>query len=112
MIMSGTGGIFKLRRCALWSYQSWIFTLIMAGHAFDVTVRWNQVLYRYSDSLLKELNDLSNEHDGKIDWNDGSDLWTQEHRDDFHRRAAIVSKKLQEELCEKYIVINHFDEYL
>ena len=65
-----------------------------------------------SDSLLKELKDLSNEHDGQIDWNDGSDLWTQEHRDDFHHRAAIVGKKLQEELFGKYIVINHFEEYL
>lgn len=67
-----------------------------------------------SNSLKKELEALCREYDDQIDWSDpgNSEDWTKGHKDDFRRRAAIVGKKLQEELIGKYTVINRFEEYL
>lgn len=67
-----------------------------------------------SDGLKKELEALCCEYDDQIDWSDpgNSEGWTKEHEDGFYRRAAQVGKKLQDELKDRYKVINHFEEYL
>lgn len=67
-----------------------------------------------SDSLMKELHELCDEYDNRINWDDpnSSVPWTEEHKKDFKCRAAFAGKKLQEELCGKYAVINCFEEYI
>lgn len=67
-----------------------------------------------SEGLKKELEALCDEYDDQIDWSDpgNSKGWTKEHKDDFRRRAAQVGKKLQDELKDRYTVINRFEKYL
>lgn len=67
-----------------------------------------------SESLKRELGELCTDYDSQLDWDDpGSSAgWTKEQEDDFHRRAAIAGKKLQEELRGKYTVINFFEKWL
>lgn len=67
-----------------------------------------------SDSLREELRGLCDDYDNRLDWSDpgNSKGWTKEQREDFNRRAAIAGKRLQEELCGKYTVINHFEKWL
>lgn len=67
-----------------------------------------------SDSLMEELRVLCSEYDSQIDWDDpgSSKGWTKEQKEAFNRRAALAGKRLQEELQDKYTVINCFEDWL
>jgi hypothetical protein len=85
---------FDYCRCCLWGNNG-----AVEYHLLPISI-----------NLINELNDLCDEFDSHISWNDGSSQWTKEMYLDFFERAALIYEKLKTELNSDYIVISGLDE--
>lgn len=65
-----------------------------------------------SDDLKRELKEYDDKFWDYLDMDDpgGPPVWTREETLAFFDRAELVCQRLQEELREKYTVINRLDE--
>lgn len=65
-----------------------------------------------TDGLKRELKALEDEFWDYLDWDDpgGPPAWSREETLAFFDRAEPVCKRLEEELCGKYTVINLLDK--
>ncbi len=65
-----------------------------------------------SDGLKRKLRALGDEFHDYLNWDDpaGPPVWTREQTYAFFDRAEPVAKKLEEELCGRYTVINLLDQ--